>query len=180
MSKRSSIAIAALTAILFLLTGTFAWQQTINKTNEFIGTRGGVILHDDFDPNTGAKDIYIENPNGTELFIRIKLDEAMNLASNTWRPSANDWITHTYEKNAGDCEHSNVTEEFFHSYFSWTMGGKKYYMPSNGSKQVVQDTTEYNGSEEGVKLTPDAKIIKAADYLGMDETRTSCFYRMDL
>lgn len=168
-SRKGLIAIATVTVILLLLTGTFAWQQVISKTNEFIGTKNGGTLHDDFNPNTGAKDVYVENPNETELFVRVKLNEAMDITNNTWRPGINDWLAHTYVKSAEDCGQANEAEELFHNYFTWVMGGQKYYMPSDGTQQVVQDTTVYDGSELGVRLTPDASIINIADYLAMDE-----------
>ena len=171
-SKKIAIVASTLIILLLLLSSTFAWQQIISKTNEFIGTKNGTTLHDDFDPTTGAKDIYVENPNEATLFVRVKLDEAMNLKNNTWRPKAEDWIAHTYEKSAEDCGHTNGASELFHDYFTWVMGGQKYYMPTDGTQQIVQDTKEYTGSEAGIKMTPNAQIIKIADYLAMNEART--------
>jgi len=173
--KKIAIAAASLLlAAAILMVGTYAWTQTINKVNEFMGSKEGVILHDDFDLGTGTKDVYVENPSEAAVFVRIRLDEVMNLTSNTWRPSSpkvqSEWETHTYGESAADCGNTSAAGDKFHDYFEWTMGGQKYYMPGVDSTQVVQDTTVYNGTEPGVKQTPAMSaagggIITAGYYL---------------
>ncbi|MCL2774763.1 MAG: hypothetical protein FWD71_15665 [Oscillospiraceae bacterium] len=175
-SKKPVIAIAtALTAAVLLTTGTFALNQISGQGGEFIGQSAGVILHDDCNPDTGVKDVYVENVNPSEMFVRVKLEEAMNLDSNTWRPDATDWTVHTYGTSDADCGHSDKNGEQFHEYFTWEMGGQKYYMPSDGSKPVVQNSTLFNGTEPGIKLTPDAQIVSIDAYLSMDSSQKAIF-----
>jgi len=176
-NRKATALITAIIAALLLTAGTFAWQQMVNQVNEFIGhgtPPGGDIVHDDFNSDTGVKDVYIENPSSANIFVRVKLNEAMNLASNTWRPSAVDWITHTYESAPDICGHYNAAGDNFHSYFTWVMGGSKWYMPGDGSKQIVQDTTDYTGVP-GAKQTPYAQIVKVSDYLAMGDAEKSVF-----
>ena len=170
-SKRISVGVALFCVFALLLSSTFAWQQMVQKTNEFIGTGGG-ILHDDFDPKTGKKDIYVENKSSNPVFVRVKLDEAMNLTDSEWRPEKEDKIIHTFEISAEDCGHTNLVDQKFHDYFMWNMGGQKWYMPASGNsvftdKNAVTDINEYTQADEanGAKLTPDAVIVTMADYI---------------
>jgi len=172
-SKRALAGISVCLTGALLLTGTYAWRQTVQKTNEFIGTGGGV-LHDDFNPQTGEKDIYVENISNAPVYVRLKLTEAMDLTDNSWRPGSMDEFVHTCGASVADCGHDNLKGEKFHDYFEWVMGGKKFYMPA-AKGPVVTDTTVYDGSENGVKETPDATVITMAAYLAMDQTGRESF-----
>lgn len=177
-NKKISAIIAAVVCVAMLLTGTFAWQQMIAKTNEFIGQRDGGILHDDFDPDTGAKDVYVENVSDTPIFVRVRLDEAMNLNSNTWRPQDSDKKTHIPNPDFDDCELGNGSA-LFHQYFTWEMGGQKWYIPADGNDKIVGDPTEYKAGDvvNGVsaKQTPYATLISMASYNAMGEPAKSNF-----
>ena len=176
MLTKFKITAAFITTIALLTTGTFAWQKAFEKTNEFTGNKNDVTVHDDFDPFSGMKDVYVENNGSVTVYVRIKLEETMNLKSYTWRPGANDWVTHTYEKSAADCGHTNTADhKLFHDFFKWTMGGWKYYMPGSDPQGIVQNTYKYNGTEPGVKKTPDAAIITSEKFLGMAETEQKAF-----
>ena len=176
MKNKFKMIAALLVAIAIAATGTFAWQRAIEKQNDFMGHKRDVTVHDDFDPDTGLKDVYVENRGNTTIYVRIKLDETMNLTSDTWRPGPNDWVTHTYGTSATDCGHTNKADnKYFHNYFKWTMGGWKYYMPGSSSQSVVQDKNKYNGTEPGVQKTPDAQIITSAQFLAMTEAAQKAF-----
>ena len=166
-SRRFLTILTICLASALLLTGTYAWQQTVQKTNEFIGTGGGV-LHDDFNPKTGEKDIYVENISDKPIYVRLKLTEAMNLSDSSWRPGALDEFVHIFEASDADCGHSNLDSEKFHDYFHWIMGGQKYYMPAKKGPTAA-DITVYDGSENGVRVTPYAFIITMSDYLAMQQ-----------
>ena len=172
MTIRLKPIIAAVAAVALLATGTFAFQQTITKTNEFIGQKEGVTLHDDFDPGTGLKDVYVENQGSGKVYVRVKLDETMDITNNQ---KVSDWRTHTPGEAAEDCGHSNAAGAKFHNYFTWTMGGSKWYMPTSGSSPIVQDIKEYNAGTPGAKQTPNAQITTAADFLAMSETAQKTF-----
>jgi len=176
-NRKVMVSVTAIIVAILLMAGTFAWQQMVSQVNEFIGhgnPPGDVIVHDDFNPNTGVKDVYIENPSSVDIFVRVKLNEAMNLTSNTWRPGASDWIAHTYESTPENCGHYNAAGDYFHSYFTWVMGGSKWYMPGDGSQQIVQDTTNYTGAP-GAKQTPYAQLVKVSAYLAMSDAEKATF-----
>ena len=176
MTRKFKMIAALITMFALFATGTFAWQIVIEKNNEFTGNKKDVTVHDDFDPDAGLKDVYVENRGNTTIFVRVKLSETMNLTSDTWRPGAGDWVTHTYGTSAEDCGHRNRADNaLFHDYFKWTMGGWKYYRPSSGSSTVAQDTHVYNGSEPGVLRTPDAQIITSAEFLAKTEEEQKSF-----
>ncbi|MCL1810073.1 MAG: hypothetical protein FWG42_09965 [Clostridiales bacterium] len=181
MSIKFKSIVAAVTAVALLTTGTFAFNQVISVTNEFLGQKDGVTLHDDFDPGLNQKDVYVENQGSMVMYVRIKLNEAMSLISHKWRPLSKEspaWVTHTLgtkdANNHWNCGHTSaknspndtLTEEgkAFHDYFFWSMGGKKWYMPTDGKRPLVQDIKNYE-NVEGAKETPNAVIISAADFL---------------
>jgi len=175
-SKFKMIAVLIL-ALAILATGTFAWQKIIKATNEFTGNKKHVTVHDDFDQDEGLKDVYVENSGKSTMYVRVKLEEAMNLTSDTWRPGANDWVKHTHGATPEDCGHLSIHDgKPFHDYFKWTMGGQKFYMPSDGTKDVDHDTKIYNGTEPGVKQTPNAKFTTVADFLAMSAQDQQAFY----
>lgn len=175
-NRKFLISSTILVIIMILMAGTFAWTQMVNKVNEFIGnkTGGDVILHDDFDPITGNKDVYVENPNNADLFIRVKLNEVMDLTSSNRITTG--WQTHTPGATIPDCGHSNAAGDKFHDYFKWTLGGQKYYKPAAGGSSVVTDNNVYNGSEPGVQLTPNAQIMSMADYMKTTDAFAKTFY----
>jgi len=184
MAKKTKLFIALLSALSLLVTGTFAFQQIATFRNEFWGTHDDTTLHDDFDPGTGKKDVYVENTGSTNLLIRVKLDEAMNLNSYTWRPTdgSSDWITHTYINDITNCDHKNhLGSDKFHEYFTWAMGGQKYYMPAkhleveSNKNKVVHDLKEYIGDETYVKQTPFAKMILMAEFLALNPSEQKDF-----
>lgn len=169
-TKKAIVAFALFAALVFSMSGTFAWAQISSKMNEFEGTKGGT-LHDDFDPETGSKDIYMENTTNKFIFVRVKLNEAMDLTSHTWRPGMDDWVTHTPGNTTADCGHANADGEFCHAHFTWELGGQKWYLPADGVDRVVEDTTEYKAGDVvngiAVKQTPAAEIVTMQEYLNM-------------
>jgi hypothetical protein len=175
MGKKGMAITAALITAALLLTGTFAWQQMVSRTNEFIGSNDTPTLHDDFDPAAGVKDVYVENRTARPFFVRVQLAEAMDLTSSTWRPSPADYEAHTHEAAAEDCEHDNAAGKKFHDYFTWTMGGQKYYMPAPVGSGVVDNPTAFDGSENGVRQTPLAEIVTIAEYLAKTDPEKDDF-----
>ena len=171
MIRKTKAILAVLSAVAILLTATFAFGDIISQRNVFTGTHdptGDVTLHDDFDPGTGQKDVYVENTGEREMYVRIKLDEYMDLTSNK-APDSPAWVTHIAgqeEADCADCEHGmSGSDKLFHDYFDWNLGGSKYYMPHDGSDKVVQNTTKYDSSTPGAKLTPGSTVITSWEYL---------------
>ncbi|MDR3238814.1 MAG: hypothetical protein LBT44_01835 [Clostridiales bacterium] len=77
-SKKVLTAVAAVSCAALLATGTFAWTQYSHKVNEFFGEGEHIVIHDDFNVNTGAKDIYVENKSENPVYVRLRLDEFLN------------------------------------------------------------------------------------------------------
>ena len=181
--------IAVFVALVLLLTGTFAWVNfRQNMRNEFGGGPEefpGGTTHDDFDePN---KDVYIENWGNRNLYVRIRLDEYMEIGEGAGEKGYLDgderfpnpdnkakslintaniddmrtWTPHVpHDGQVQICD----TSATFHDYWEWEMGGWKYYMPVPEEKRtdpayVDQNTKEYDGTEDGVEKTLDAVVV---------------------
>lgn len=185
MFRNTKKILAMLIALTLIISGTFALQQSIQASNEFMGRGtkeggGEPVLHDDFDPKTNMKDIYVENLGTAELFVRVKLEEAMSLTSYSWRPAGSDFRTHIYNPAANNCSKANAAGSCFHDYFTWNMGGWKYYKPADGTGKIIGDTKVYTeedfkNSSLGLRQTPDAKIITAKDFLKMSKEDQKAF-----
>jgi hypothetical protein len=173
LSKTTALAITAAIITVLLVSGTFAWvnfsQSIINQfTGE--GENPGGTLHDDFDGVN--KDVYIENWGSTPIFVRIKLDEYMELGlgagfkskssldgvpvpdpdnhaipliEGTLLDMLSTWITHV--PMAMDKPDACDTDADFHRYWQWHMGGQKYYYPAPISlrSNVVNSIEMSNG-----------------------------------
>ena len=185
--RRSSAIMAAVLVIALLLTGTFAYvSKTQTALNEAEGeVDNDVILHDDFDPDAdfeaGAeKSVYAENTGDSPLYVRIRLDEYMEIAGVSMvdgavKSDVDTWTTHVplNSSTVDDCP------EFFHDYWTWEMGGQKYYMPKALqdlgnilASGAIQDTDAtgavnvYDGTEPGVKPTLNAtKVITMEQWI---------------
>jgi len=169
-----------------LLAGTFAWYSGMNAVNEFIGTPADkeVVLHDDYDPETGDKAVYAENGGKGSMFIRIRLDEFMDLNTNV-PVSAIDWTTHIPGAELENCGFSNDELKLFHNYFTWTLGGQKYYLPgipgtvSQDLKDYTPGSDDYNAlspvEQALVRQTPSAQIIPMAEYKGYTTPQKEAF-----
>ncbi|MCL2495444.1 MAG: hypothetical protein FWE98_07305 [Oscillospiraceae bacterium] len=177
MKKHKKIAlIVALVAIAALVAvGTFAWSDRLTQINEFSGTAAEkeLALHDDFEPGTGGKAVYAENAGKGVMYVRVRLDEFMDLTSNV-KPASIDWTTHIpgddtdhpHGKNVADCGLCNDALELFHRWFTWTLGGRKYFFPASAGG-VFQDTGDYSPTGAAfLALDPadQAKVKQTAEF----------------
>ena len=169
MATKKRKLISAITAVAvsaaILLGGTYAWQS-ISQTalnEKIVEVNPGGRLHDDFDGTN--KDVYVENFGDTPIFARVRLDEYMEIGAGaglkTGAPDydskkatpvkvgtdINDmstWTTHI--------PGANSTNDPFHKYVEWEMGGSTIYMPTfNKNKDSLK--ADINGTYEGT--TPD-------------------------
>ncbi|MCL2775093.1 MAG: hypothetical protein FWD71_17355, partial [Oscillospiraceae bacterium] len=185
MNKKIKVILSVLIAVVLITAGTFAWVNfSQNVVNEFAGdgSHPGGTTHDDFDHDGDGhghhqKDVYIENWGKTPIFVRIRLDEYMEIGKGAglkgeqnngiWIPNPDNlaeslistaniddkttWEPHIPDGQADICD----TPADFHKYWQWGMGGSKYYMPVSETDRadpayVDQNITEYDGSEPGV------------------------------
>lgn len=129
-SKKPLVAsIAAILVVAAMIGGAFAWSDfTQAKTNKFKGsTDADVTLHDEFDGTN--KDVFVENSGTSPIYVRVRLDEYMQIDSKSFVPTAlvkdkSTWTPHTYDEAAiEDCEQVTAPEHLFHSYYKWEMSG---------------------------------------------------------
>lgn len=160
--------VIALSAAI-LMAGTFGWrsisQKAVNETLR--NASAGGRLHDDFDGSN--KDVYAENymtknEGGVPLYVRIRLDEYMeigveageNRQSSTREATPviagtniNDvttWVTHIpKELDPTEC---TGTGAVLHNDWTWTMGGSTVYMPTF-NKNADSLKADINGTYEG-------------------------------
>jgi len=177
------VVLAVVLAIALMLTGTFAYFSNASVVNKFIneanedndGDTKDVVLHDDFEGGP-EKHVYVENTGEVDLFVRIKLQEYMDLTSATDRdPKDSEWTTHIPHFAVDDCGLENAAFEEFHDHFIWTMGGQKWYLPALAGSGVVNDVTVWDSSDPGVEQTLPAVVISMSAYEAMTAQQKASF-----
>jgi len=154
--RRVAAVIAAILTLAIVLTGTYAWvainQGALNE--KWGGPNPGGRIHDDYDGEN--KDVYAENYGARPLFVRIRMDEYMEVGSgaglkgsiSTPDPDNNatsfvaganindksTWTTHIPDGAA------NVCDTDFHDYVAWNMGGDKIFMPTFNQSNISLKT----------------------------------------
>ncbi len=127
--KKPLMALAAsIIIVAIMLGGTFAWTDfTQSRANKFRGsTDADVTLHDEFDGEN--KDVFVENSGSQTIYVRLRLDEYMEIGGTSFVAASNvkdktTWIPHTYDGTAiGDCGQVDA-KHLFHSYYDWEMTG---------------------------------------------------------
>ena len=159
--KRKLSTILAVGIILVLLIGgTFAWINfSQSKVNEWSETaKPDNTLHDHF--CKPRKEVFIENWGKVTTYVRIRLDEYMEigegagekgtLSGTTWTPNPENksksvivganinnkktWKPHVPIANdPTTCSPTPIATGLngFHYYWKWSMGGQTYYLPVN-------------------------------------------------
>ena len=159
-NKKVLAGITAVSLAALAVAGTFAWTNFSSQIiNEWLGRGGsgavegpGGTLHNYHVESGEDKQIFIENWGNENLFVRIRLDEYMELGSGAGLkateqdtseivhnplnlaepliPGTNidkldTWIAHApTESEVNDCGLE------FHDFWSWEMGGQIYYFPA--------------------------------------------------
>ena len=118
--------------LVALVSGTFAWQALTSAINPFSNTQSeipeeipapGANLHDDFDVEMGNKDVYVENTGIDPVYIRVKLQELLDITTDE-EPDVLVWHTHIPGTRVADCDegfHDAFTDDTGDA-FEWTMG----------------------------------------------------------
>lgn len=149
-SKRKLWPVVAAGAAL-LLAGTFAWTSFSQRAlNDIEGQRvpeHGGRIHDQFDRDSGNKDIFAENYGQDTLFVRIKLKEYMEVAGQPVDadPSvdpddSNTWTTFIPGPDTGGDyatdDRQGPRSSLFNDYWNWNLGMARvpgttmYFMPT--------------------------------------------------
>lgn len=198
-TKKTVSAVSALLCVIALLIGgTLAvWNLTSHALNQMRNSPAESTLHDDFDPGTGDKDVYVENTGAATIFVRVRFDEFFD-GSSDQRPAGliddptdtsyfPNWKIHE-PKDAidGDDEfHDASTSEF-----AWNFaqeGTTKFYLPAQFQPDkggYVQDVTaagavkQYpNGTADDARVLPTApaKIMLLSAYSILPPTQKAAY-----
>ena len=172
LRRTAAAAVTAVLAVALTLTGTLAWNAMADKVNKFANEGDkAAVLHDDFEGGPD-KHVFVENTSkSTEIFVRVRLQEFMDLTSHSDRPlGPGDWTAHAPATAVGDCGLTNAASEKFHDNFAWTMGGGKWYLPQppGTSGTAPSDLNVYGPATPGARQAPNAQVVSMNDYLAMD------------
>lgn len=201
--RRSDYAVAVglslAAASVLLMIGTYAWrsisQEATNETIRSVDVGGR--LHDDFDGTN--KDVYAENymtknEGGVPLYVRIRLDEYMEIGKDAGEnrndpnraatpviagsklSDKNTWVTHIpKETDPTECTGSSAS---LHDYWTWTMGGSKVYLPTfNKNKDSLQ--ADINGTYEGTTAGDSVHYDDYKSYVAGQELEGTATYDDD-
>jgi hypothetical protein len=156
--RKITAAIAIILTLALLAGGVFAFtdlsQDFINRFRG--GNDNDVLLHDDFEPGVN-KDVYVENTGETEMIVRVKFTEYLQIGNEpiigTDPDDKSTWELHLFpntalvsaasytgtepqvvgNEEAIKGEFDGACSEPPHNYFAWVMSGaEKVYKPGTG------------------------------------------------
>lgn len=161
-SKKLQLAVTLLLCAVIIAGGSFAWfSATQNVLNEFTWNPEGANLHDDFtDPN---KDVFVENTGTAPLLVRVQLREFFDINNGeitmpnegmALKTDKSTWSAHGGgPSGAADCGYD------FHNYWTWEMGGQKWYLPATAEHiGAIQERTDLSDGETG--YNPADPVVK--------------------
>ncbi|MDR3239790.1 MAG: hypothetical protein LBT44_06850 [Clostridiales bacterium] len=164
---------AAVLAAALLGAGTYAWFSFGQEAkNEFSGegSNPGGRLHDDFDGHLN-KDVYVENFGNRPLFVRVQLNEYMEvsdqpLVQGAAKDDLSTWIPHTPDVDVEICD------QVFHAYWDWKLSGndgERYYLPTSDTDQnsTAPDLGEHFWTAEDAAGNPNLKPVPASEVIFM-------------
>lgn len=135
-SKKKPVLMGIVFAAVFVvaLGRALAWSDfTQSQVNRLPGIiDADVTLHDEFDGTD--KDVFVENSGSNTLYVRIRLDEFMQIGDVKFEPTADasdptTWTPHTYTgttpEDCGNISTAAANGEIylFHNYYAWDMNG---------------------------------------------------------
>ena len=144
-NKTFTTIMAGVCAATMLVVGTLALQGADRLRNDFSGTSDGVpVIDENFDPDVGIKEVWVDNKGNAPAYVRLKLSEYQEFtkaAALSQSPSgAYDWILHLPTGTDGvdllDCDHSQHGADF-HTGFEWTFANTIPASAYNGTQTNV-------------------------------------------
>ena len=176
--KFIATAVAIVLCLALLMGGAFAWtdfsQYFINRFRG--GANNDALLHDDFDPEQGKKDIYVENTGDTQIVVRVRLDEFLQIGNNVIVPATggkvNDRVS--YVPHLWHSDDINRCELVTHKYFAWNISGaQKTYLHGTSefgyedynSRAVETDSDLGANGQQFGQTAPAFVPVMMADYL---------------
>ena len=131
-NKNSLLLVLSAFAVAAVMIGSaFSWNDFgQSRTNRFRGTvEADVTLHDEYNEETGDKDVFVENSGQSSLYVRVRLDEYMEIDGKSFVNTANvrqksTWTPHTYDSaTIENCKQNSISDHLFHDYYAWEMSG---------------------------------------------------------
>ena len=180
LRRKAMAGITAVSLAALIATGTFAWTSlNSQRVNEWRGSGNsqnniGGTLHNDHQDNDSSHSVYVENWGEENIFARVMLREYMETGTGAGLTSlGKDPVTGDFIPNpenlaeslvsGADIDHPAtwrtydpdrpVTDGDIGSYWSWDMGGRKYYYPAPAGSRVNKD---YIDSGSPSDLTADS------------------------
>jgi len=176
LSEKKKLGIMILSIIVLIVTGTFAWTNFRSRaTSQRFGT--GATLHDYRSENGEYRQIHIENWGSEPLFVRIRLDEYMEIGSGAGLRSV-DTDENTGESipnpqnlakpliDGASIDDPSTWEPHdptafdpsrclagFHDFWEWEMGGQRYYFPA---PEEYRTNKNFVDTSSPVDLTADS------------------------
>ena len=165
--RRAFATFAAIMVFAFLITGTYAWYATQFDLNllSHEGADKSAVLHNDSDGRLG-KQVYVENTSeATDIYVRVKLLEYLDLTSWNERDLESiTWTTHIPEVAVGSCGLANNEQARFHDHFTWDMEGTTWYVPEPVGTSGMVSKPGVDDTDPLATETPEARIILMSEY----------------
>jgi len=198
--RRKLITVSVLIILMLSIVGTFAWTNfSAAIINSWVGLgsgspndgsdRPGGTLHNNHEENSPHKQVFIENWGNEEIFVRIRLDEYMELGNGAGNKSEsldqygnpianplNEAVPLIPGTDINDTTTWRHNEPAFRTYWQLEMGGQAYFLPvlqaNQASESYVSNignavVTEDSLNDDGVpaRQTPMAQVMTMAQWI---------------
>jgi len=171
--KLVAVILMVIMVLSLLLSTTYALSESLQGLNKFGSSDNGksVVLHNDYEGGTDKR-IYVENSSeDTELYVRIRLQEYMDLESWSDRELSDEhWQTHIPGVSPQKDNPLNSKLAEYHDRFAWGMGGEAWYLPNSGFSGVENNLNVNSGTPNAAK-TFSAEVITMSEYLTKTNTQ---------
>ena len=174
--KRVALLVSLLTVVCLIaaIGTTLAWTDfSQSVVNRFRGTTDPqATLHDEYDGEN--KDIFVENSGNQDIYVRIRLDEYMEIGGKSFVEKVGGvdvtaktkdlWQPHLWPQTAGtditecNCVDAGNSAHKFHSYYAWTVSGA---------------ARDYNPGTPGLPYTKLDPITGKVDTTGSETTQAA-------
>ena len=201
LSEKKKLGIMILSIIVLIVTGTFAWTNFRSRaTSQRFGT--GATLHDYRSENGEYRQIHIENWGSEPLFVRIRLDEYMEIGSGAGLRSV-DTDENTGESipnpqnlakpliDGASIDDPSTWEPHdptafdpsrclagFHDFWEWEMGGQRYYFPAPVEYRTNKSFVDTNSPPDLTIDSVDESGIRARQ-TRLAQIRTMAYWKSD-
>ena len=199
-NRKKLITISFLSILALLIASTFAWTNfNAAITNSWVGRGSGSsndgsdepggTLHNNHTDNSQYKQVFVENWGNEEIYVRIRLDEYMELGDGAGKKSdsldhngnpipnpLNKAVPLLYGTDINDTATWRNNESAFRRYWQMEMGGQAYYLPATranrtnmsyvsniGNTVVTENCLNYDGIR--ARQTPMAQIMTMAQWV---------------